>query len=126
MKQREIKSKGYKNSLVWYSENYESIGLFFTDMERIKAKIMQYTGLKDKNGKEIQEGDIVSINDKKYIVKWFNKLTWDSGCLHPGFYFKGFDETFDYKEVVDLDYHTSFHNIEIIGNIYENKELVNA
>ena len=69
--------------------------------------LMQYTGLKDKNGKEIYEGDIVNenIQDRNY------KIIFENGG------FLGEAE----------DGHVLFFgnkHVEVIGNIYENPELV--
>ena len=72
--------------------------------------LMQYTGLKDKNGKEIYEGDIYHVGDKniKYLVVWF-----DSG--------------FEGKQLRSTSYaglKSWAKDIEILGNIYENPELL--
>ncbi|WP_053091733.1 YopX family protein [Staphylococcus epidermidis] len=71
---------------------------------------MQSTGLKDITGDEIYEGDIVkNIYDEIYVVKW----------LDAGFYLEEkYDGGFDYSELHFGD------NKEIVGNIYENPELL--
>lgn len=71
---------------------------------------MQSTGLKDKNGTEIYEGDIVkNIYDEIYVVKWFD----------AGFHLEEkYNGGFDYFELHFGD------NKEVIGNIYENPELL--
>ena len=68
---------------------------------------MQYTGLKDKNGMEIWEGDVLQREGYKYkhIVKWYKEsagfhMAWVHDSLNAGL------------------------AIEIIGNIYENPELM--
>ena len=74
--------------------------------------IMQYTGLKDKNGKKIFEGDIIIISDKndKKIPK-AEQVIWS----HKGFLIK--------SSIYNIGIHSSRER-EIIGNIYENPELL--
>ena len=82
----------------------------FNDVEFNDVEFMQYTGLKDKNGKEIYEGDIFHIGSKKilYIVKWID-------CGLKGRQIRN-------KSCIGLDYWKD--DIEVIGNIYENPELM--
>lgn len=84
--------------------------------------LMQFTGLEDKDGKEIYEGDIVSV---KYL---YDKRTTDRAQVvwqedKAGFGLKSLKGLTN--EVYELYRVTSKHNLEIIGNIYENKELIN-
>ena len=70
--------------------------------------IEQYTGLKDKNGKEIYEGDIIMHDwgdDEEDMVK--HTVLFNKACFEP----------FN-TEVIDIDY------IVVIGNIHENPELL--
>lgn len=73
--------------------------------------LMQYTGLKDKNGVEIFEGDIV----KEVIGGEIAYVVYKKGSC---------SFTLEYKaNVIGDGLHYDSH-IEIIGNIYENKELI--
>ena len=74
--------------------------------------LMQYTGLKDRNGVEIYEGDIVVGAYHWQIVYAPEYGAWS---LH------------DKNGIVDLlsDYDITNNNFIVIGNIYENPELLN-
>ena len=75
--------------------------------------LMQYTGVKDKYGKEIYEGDIVRYNDRQIGV-----IVWE----HTSFVLKLLN---DKKNTIILWYDVDTKdNIEVIGNIYENPELL--
>ena len=79
-------------------------------------ELMQYTGLKDKNGREIYEGDIVKT-ETDYINT--GKIT-EIGVVE--FYEEGLVWIINYGETqINLAY---AENIEVIGNIYENPELL--
>lgn len=106
--------------LVDFTNNGELESIFITD----KIHVMQSTGLKDKNGKEIYEGDIVNCGylfdgspfdeldeyeEEKGIVKFLN-------C--------GFNIKFKNDTNLFIDIMESCEDIEVIGNIYEDKELL--
>ena len=78
-------------------------------------ELMQSTGLKDKNGKEIFEGDIVDYKGRKAVVKWHGS--------YASFIYRFVDEL---NERVS-EWHPLFlayYHFEIVGNIYENPELL--
>lgn len=82
--------------------------------------VMQSTGLKDKNGKLIYESDVVYYNDDVYgICKAIIK--WDVGRYQIEYY-SGGDYGWFSKNLALKD----LKNIEIIGNIYTNPELLGA
>lgn len=95
-------------------------------------EVMQYTGFKDKNGKEIYEGDIIKF-------KWITGSCWGRAGTYNGLIEsdKGvFTVKYDYKKATgkkplddeDSDirsfmYWTDSDLIEVIGNVYESPEL---
>jgi hypothetical protein len=96
---------------------YENrIDMFFNSLSfplSLWGVLMQYTGLRDKNGKEIYEGDILHdcgvLHGADYQVKW--DVSFFAGCdtdIHRKMFLRGF----------------RFKDCEVIGNIYENPELI--
>lgn len=85
--------------------------------EKNEFELMQYTGLKDKNGKEIYEGDIVKHRDevigkdKTYCVKWY-----EGEFVRRRNTPMGMQNHYINKSIAN--------KCEVIGNIYENPELL--
>ena len=83
--------------------------------------LMQYTGLKDKNGKDIYEGDIINSkrgNGYDFDADYAFAVKFDNGAFRS-----------DNTDVLLWDYIrpkriTELTNYEVIGNIYENPELL--
>lgn len=87
------------------------------------GKLMQYTGLNDKNGKEIYEGDVVEFFSRdgmrnpfemieRHVIEW---RSGDSDMYH------GFPLTWNFYGTLKW---SDKSTIEVIGNIYENPELI--
>lgn len=92
--------------------------------------LMQYTGLKDKNGKEIYEGDIVKAYFKKGAWKYNDKnyCGYKNGDVQycvDGFilYIENYKEKiYPLSSFGDND--GNINELEVIGNIYDNPELL--
>jgi|LSQX01.3.fsa_nt_gb uncharacterized phage protein (TIGR01671 family) len=136
---REIKFRAWS---VWY-EDEEKEGmtsaemLAFAEYDLLKNHLqesdvffpMQFTGFKDKNGKEIYEGDIVKekLIDHMEEEGWFwnySVVEFEKGCWvlkQVGFDYSKYDNLFDYNLL-----YQDCTEVEICGNIFENPELLNS
>lgn len=112
-------SKGDIPCIIVYDDRFA--GHWF---EVIPETVGQYTGLTDKNGTKIFEGDIISIPFEEDRSPWEeNCIYYENGEVyfsaeHRGWYVRFLDnETLSLWEYDELD-------IEIIGNIHDNPELL--
>jgi uncharacterized phage protein (TIGR01671 family) len=88
-----------------------------------KQTLGQYTGLKDKNGREIFSGDIIDIHQ---TINGYNlfRIDFDEKIMSVKvFYLNGKEYEYNIRELLEVDEYDK--EIEIIGNIYENLELLN-
>lgn len=100
-------------------------GLFIPTKDK-NMVIMQYTGRKDKHGKEIYEGDVLKIpewlhsNEQEKCICTFDQENQCFPITGFGLYTKD-NYSGRYKELVESD---EWDEFEVIGNIYKNPELL--
>ena len=116
----QISDDGGKNGLHEHS----------VELKKDRFVLMQYTGLKDKNGVEIYEGDVVKIyqGHSDWLDSAF-EIMWKEGafCMREGnrervtsliFYADGMQTNRGHRNIGQF--------IEVIGNVYQNPELLKA
>ena len=107
---------------VYLLDHERGVELGWYDFNEIE--LLEYTNLKDKNGVEIYEGDVVESQlGIKYEVCFFEP----SGAFgaitnYPYYDHKWFD---DFSNMCVINNQETYKSLEVIGNIYENKELLN-
>ena len=92
-------------------------GCWETDKEGKRFVLCQYTGLKDKNGKEIYEGDVIKAIS---FARWIGVVEYSDE--NQAFIFDDLDKKYRGKSTVFMNQFDD--EFEILGNIYENPELL--
>ena len=95
------------------TERYTEMSVEFDEIT-----LMQSTGLKDKNGKEIFEGDILACKTDDEVINL--NIFWDEEHALFMFESKKYNEQEPLAELVE----DNTYPFGIIGNIYENRELL--
>lgn len=118
-----FRSEPFKEShrIIFYSSCDWNMG-GWNDVEIDPSTLGQYTGLQDKNGKEIYEGDIVLT---PFVDPIFGDMVGEDLCVKRQVKFN--DGSFVVNEgdgFIYLECFTRNNHIEICGNIHDNQELL--
>ena len=100
----------YKEEMIELGD-LESIFITDRNLDFANYEIMQFTGLRDKNGVKIYEGDICKVYTGKICQVLFEA---------PIFCLKILNDKSDFRYQTD----TTFRDSDVLGNIYENPELL--
>jgi len=118
---REIKFRSWANGRMNYAfhpvQHGEYNFFLFSSACRVydpDVILMESTGLYDKNGKEIYEGDIIKLypSDKSGV-----QILWDEHIAGFGFGNQTMADHLNFRKLTAINY-------EVIGNVYENPELL--
>lgn len=92
----------------------EASRYYYCDFDEVE--FIYGTGFKDKNGKEIESGDILKTDFEAVFTIKFHSVY--------GFYAVGEDDKCWFAEGIEDDIEGTLPKYEVIGNIYENKDLM--
>lgn len=126
---KNIKFRAYdslaKKMYNWTELLNQNLKNIFTIPEQCGYNLMQYTGLKDRNMKEIYEGDIIKVNEDIRKAFGLKKIMYVD-FIEGAFYLKAEKEIKwellrCFPAIVGIEGNA---RVEVIGNIYDNPELL--
>ena len=94
-------------------------GFAFDEVPASDFILMQSTGIKDKNGKEIFEGDVVKYEVDRYT--YTEEVAYDKNFVGFGVRDADTDIIFTFLQLADV---VDLISLEVVGNIYQNPELL--
>lgn len=102
----EVTAINWVTGAVWFKDCPDYAGNIFL------CEFLLFTGLKDKNGKESFESDLVSFPDGVYKIQW--------NTIRTGFFMRRNDRkgTTHFRDMEEIS------EGEVIGNIFENPDLL--
>ena len=115
----------FKGKTIGQEMKYGQAGRLITHAEMAPDKyvLMQSTGMKDKNGVEIFEGDVVSVSVRNGFDYLDNKVCIVKNSIgHSGLVCATVDEDLEYR-IFNTELFEEY-TYEVIGNVYENSELL--
>ena len=87
------------------------------------STVGEFTGLKDKNGKEIYEGDIICIHDNDYDDDSNSEVKFRNGVFGVENWTKKSLTTLNFF-MLDSNSYEPEYSVEVVGNIHDNPELI--
>lgn len=108
---REIKFRVWNGEVMFYPDNYRLLAQVLYEYSPYRQRLMQFTGLHDRKGVEIYEGEILKTFDlyQTYFIVGYSSRSF---------------ELYDNADEVLSDEHNYWDRYEVVGNIYENPELL--